>query len=42
MRTRPLSDFSKLVKNIGEIKQMRIYVKPEDRNKAEEVLKHES
>jgi len=35
---RPLSNFSKLVSNMGEIKQMRIYVWPEDRVRAEEEL----
>jgi len=35
---RPLSEFSTIVKNIGEIKQIRVYVKSEQRRKAEEVL----
>ena len=36
---RPLSQFSSIVRNMGEIKQIRIYVRPEDRKQAEEVLK---
>ena len=36
---RPLSNFSSIVKNMGEVKQIRIYVKPEDRMKAKEVLR---
>jgi len=34
----PLSDYSSIVKNMGEIKQIRIYVKPEDKDKAAGVL----
>lgn len=34
----PLSEYSHLIKNLGEIKQIRLYVRPEDRTKAEEVL----
>lgn len=34
----PLSEYSHLIKNLGEIKQIRLYVRPEDRSKAEEVL----
>ncbi|MCX6678330.1 MAG: hypothetical protein NTU95_10385 [Methanothrix sp.] len=30
---RPLSNFSTIVKNMGEVKQIRIYVRPEDRMK---------
>jgi len=36
---RPLSYYSNIVKNIGDVKQIRIYVKPEDRLRAEEVLR---
>lgn len=36
---RPLSYFSTIVKNIGEVKQIRIYVKKEDRKRAKEALK---
>jgi HD superfamily phosphohydrolase len=36
---RPLSHFSSIVKNMGEVKQIRIYVKQEDRIRAKEVLK---
>jgi len=35
---RPLSHFSSIVKNVGEVKQIRIYVRPEDRIRAKEVL----
>lgn len=38
-KARPLSQFSTIVRNMGEIKQIRIYVKPEDRRKAEEALR---
>lgn len=30
----PLSTYSKIVKNMGEVKQIRVYVKPEDKEKA--------
>jgi len=36
---RPLSGYSSIVKNIGDVKQIRVYVKPEDRSKAEGVLR---
>jgi hypothetical protein len=36
---RPLSIFSTIVKNVGEVKQIRIYVRPEDRMKAKEALR---
>jgi hypothetical protein len=36
---RPLSYYSNIVKNIGDVKQIKIYVKPEDRSRAEEVLR---
>lgn len=38
---RPLSHpkFSSIVRNMGKIKQIRIYVRPEDRKKAQEALK---
>ncbi|HOT06260.1 MAG: deoxyguanosinetriphosphate triphosphohydrolase-like protein [Methanosaeta sp. PtaB.Bin039] len=36
---RPLSYYSNIVKNIGDVKQIRIYVKPGDRLRAEEVLR---
>ena len=35
----PLSKISKIAKNIGEIKEKRLYVWPKDKDKAEEVLK---
>jgi len=35
----PLSEYSSIVKNLGELRQIRIYVKPEDREKAEEIIK---
>lgn len=35
----PLSNFSSIVKNIGDVKQIRIYVWPQSRAKAEEVLR---
>lgn len=34
----PLSTYSSIVKNMGEVKQIRVYVKPEDREKALGVL----
>jgi len=36
---RPLSYYSSIVNNIGDVKQIRIYVWPQDRAKAEEVLR---
>ena len=36
---RPLSEFSCIARNMGEVKQIRIYVKPEDRQKAEETIR---
>ena len=36
---RPLSYYSNIVKNIGDVKQIKIYVKPEDRTRAEKVLR---
>lgn len=36
---RPLSQFSSIVNHMGKIKQIRIYVRPEDRKKAQEALK---
>ncbi len=36
---RPLSYYSSIVKNMGEVKQIRIYVKPEYRIRAKEALK---
>jgi HD superfamily phosphohydrolase len=36
---RPLSKFSSIVKNMGEVKQIRIYVRPEDRVMAKEALR---
>ncbi len=36
---RPLSSYSSIVKNIGDVKQIRIYVWPQDRAKAEEALR---
>lgn len=38
-KVRPLSYYSSIVDNMDEIKQIRIYVKPENREKAEEVIK---
>ena len=35
----PLSNFSSIVKNIGDVKQIRIYVWPHNRAEAEEVLR---
>jgi hypothetical protein len=35
----PLSNLSSIVKNIGDVKQIRIYVWPQSRAKAEEVLR---
>jgi len=40
-KVRPLSHLSHIVNNMREIRQIRIYVNPEDREKAEEVLKNE-
>jgi HD superfamily phosphohydrolase len=37
-KARPLSNYSSIVSNMGRIKQMKIYVKKEDRLKAKEVL----
>lgn len=34
----PLSTYSKIVKNMGEVKQIRVYVKPEDKEKAAGVI----
>jgi len=36
---RPLSKFSSIVKNMGEVKQIRIYVRPEDKMMAKEALR---
>lgn len=36
---RPLSKFSSIVKNMGEVKQIRIYVRPEERVMAKEALR---
>jgi len=36
---RPLSYYSNIVKNTGDVKQTKIYVKQEDRSKAEEFLR---
>jgi hypothetical protein len=36
---RPLSNFSSIVKNMGEVKQIRIYVRPEDRAMAKGALR---
>jgi len=36
---RPLSEFSCIARNMGGVKQIRIYVKPEDKKKAEEAVK---
>lgn len=36
---RPLSNFSSIVKNMEEVKQIRIYVRPEDRAMAMEALR---
>ncbi|MBE0448574.1 MAG: HD domain-containing protein [Actinobacteria bacterium] len=35
----PLSNYSSIVKNMGEVKQIRVYVRPEDRDKALGVLR---
>ena len=35
---KPLSAYSRIAKNIGTINQLRIYVKPEDRDTAKEIL----
>lgn len=37
-KVRPLSEYSNIVKHIGTIKQVRIYVKPEDREKAKKII----
>ena len=37
-KARPLSKSSTIVSNMESVKQIRIYVKPDDRTKAEEVL----
>ncbi|RKZ29754.1 HD domain-containing protein [bacterium] len=37
----PLSEYSTIVKNMGEVQTVRIYAKPEDREKAEEIIKEE-
>ncbi|WP_028845456.1 hypothetical protein [Thermodesulfovibrio thiophilus] len=36
----PLSRESSIVRNMQEIKQIRLYVKPDDKTKAKEVLKN--
>jgi len=36
---KPLSEYSNVVKNLGEIQKMRIYVKPNDRDKAKRLIK---
>ena len=36
---RPLSYYSSIVKNIGDVKQIRIYVWPQDRARAEVALR---
>lgn len=35
---RPLSEYSKLVKNLGELRQIRLYVKLKDRDEAEKII----
>ena len=35
----PLSQYSNIVKNMGEMKQIRIYVKPEERERAEDIVR---
>ena len=37
-KVKPLEELSSIVSNMGEIKKIRIYVKPEDRKRAKEVL----
>jgi HD superfamily phosphohydrolase len=39
-KIKPLNEYSSIVENMGEVKQIRLYVKPKDRKKALKVLKN--